>query len=73
MIRRSVQPAFFMARQKLAAGKREVFRQPKRGSEELKKQVKQDIAKKKETKDKKFYEELAPKFVSAMLFGCIIP
>ena len=33
----------------------------------------QDISRKREGKEKRFVEELTPRFVAAMLFGCVIP
>jgi hypothetical protein len=35
--------------------------------------MKDDVARKRETKEKKVFEELTPRFIAAMLFGCVIP
>ena len=35
--------------------------------------MKGDLSRKRDSKEKKISEELTPRFISAMLFGCIVP
>ena len=50
-----------------------MFYQPKRDSKEFVEKLKVDLSRKRDTKEKKTFEELTPRFVAAMLFGCIVP
>ena len=61
------------ARKAKQPAKREVFRQPKKGSKDYIRQQEKNLSRKREVKEKRFFEETSPRFVSAMLFGCAIP
>ena len=56
-----------------APKKKEVYREPKRNSEEYTAILRRDFERKKSNKEKKFYEEISPRFAAAMLFGCVVP
>jgi hypothetical protein len=53
--------------------KREVFHQDRRSSKEYVEKMKEEMTKKRDTKEKKDFTELTPRFVAAMLFGCVVP
>lgn len=70
---RFVQLLATRSKKKTPSGKREVFSQSARTSKEYIEKMKEEVSKKRLVKDKKVFEELTPRFVAAMLFGCVVP
>ena len=72
---RSFETVSLMAARKAKKGsnKREVFSTARKGTKEYVKVQEKNMTRKREIKEKKFFGENSPRFVSAMLFGCAIP